>query len=60
MYHGQIYFDEKNEEKDIRISFPVVTSSLYKVEHYKDEATNYICRSSCDKCSEKKSQIKYN
>jgi len=60
LYHGQKNNDEKDREMNIRMSFQLVNSSLYKDEHYKDEASDHICKASCDKCSEKKSQITYN
>ena len=44
----QIY--EKDEKKNIRISFQLVNSLLYRGEHYKDEVSNHICQASCDKC----------
>ena len=60
LYHGQKNNDEKDREMNIRMSFQLVNSSLYKDEDYRDEASNHICKASCDKCSEKNSQILYN
>ena len=36
------------------MTFQLVDSSLYKDNHYKDEASNHTFQASCDKCFEKK------
>ena len=41
LYHGK-KMEDKDEEKNVRMSFQLVNSSLYKDEHYKDEATHHI------------------